>query len=139
VKLVGPLQRLRLATEPDDLGLSCGPEGLRLAGAPLLLKTEGGFLPRPLEEVEALVFAAYGALPSSTALFRGLRAAAAALNQNDQPLAMTVAVHLGLAEFDREAARRVGAVDSFLRKYDPDEPRDWRGRWTTGGASPAED
>jgi hypothetical protein len=52
---------------------------------------------------------------------------------------MIAAVHLRLRELDVEAAARIGAVDDFLAKYDPNEPRDWHGRWTTGGAAPSDE
>src|SRR5471032_718022 len=80
-----------------------------------------------------MMLAAYGEIVDPEHLSRGLRATAAALNRGDLGVAMIVAVHLRLPELGVEAAARIRAVDNFLAKYDPNEPRDWRGRWTTGG------
>jgi hypothetical protein len=44
--------------------------------------------------------------------------------------ATIAAVHLRLPELDRDAAERIADADDALAKYDPNEPRDWRGRWT---------
>jgi hypothetical protein len=41
-------------TASDRFGLDCGPDGLSLAGAPLLLRTPNGFAPRPSQDIAAL-------------------------------------------------------------------------------------
>ncbi len=41
----GPVRMFRLTNEPGGLGLSCTPEGVSLAGVPLLRKTQAGFAP----------------------------------------------------------------------------------------------
>lgn len=127
------LGRFRLADKPGTQGLTCGPEGVSLAGVPLLRKTLRGFAVRSDEEIGALMLAAYGEIGDRRRLVRGLRGTAAALNRGDSELAMIAAVHLRLRDLDSVAASRIAAVDDFLVKYDPDEPRDRRGRWTTGG------
>ncbi len=65
-----------------------------------------------------------------------LGAVAHALNRGETALAMTSAVLLKFPEPDWNAAVRIARADELL-KYDPDEPRDWHGRWTTtaGGAA----
>jgi len=127
------IHRFRLATGSGAQGLRCGADGLSLAGVSLLRKSTEGFAARAPEEVGALMLAAYGDVFDRDRLARGLRATASALNRGDVDLAMIAAVHLRLPDLDAEAASRIAAVDDFLAKYDPDEPRDWRGRWTTGG------
>ena len=126
--------RFRLAAGPGVQGLRCDADGLSLAGVPLLRKSAAGFAVRESEEVGALMLAAYGEVFDPDRLARGLRATSSALNRGEVDLAMIAAVHLRLPDLDAEAASRIAAVDDFFAKYDPDEPRDWRGRWTTGGA-----
>lgn len=60
---------------------------------------------------------------------------AEALNRSDFARAMIAAVLTRTPEIDREAARRLASAESRLAKYDPNEPRDWRGRWTRDGAA----
>jgi hypothetical protein len=79
-----------------------------------------------------LVKAAYGPDFDASGLAPGLKVAATALNAGDVGRAMVAALQLKLPELDREAAMRVARTGSHLAKYDPNEPRDWHGRWTTG-------
>jgi len=64
----GPVRIFRLTNEPGGLGLSCTPEGVSLAGVPLVCKTRTGFVARPAAEISSLLKTAYGdrpvALPS---------------------------------------------------------------------------
>jgi hypothetical protein len=57
------------------------------------------------------------------------------LNEGDVTRAMIAAIYLRLPEVGAEGAARLAAVDAALRKYSEAEPRDWHGRWTTGGAA----
>jgi hypothetical protein len=98
------------------LGLTCGPDGPALGGAPLLHKTDAGLAPLPRDELAALTLAAYGQIPDLTRLTRGLTATAAALNRGDLPLAMTAAVHLQLPDVSAEGAARLVAVAEYLAK-----------------------
>ena len=104
------------AAAPQRLGLTCGPDGPALAGAPLLRKTATGLEPLPEGELAALTLAAYGEIPDLTRLTRGLAAAAKALNRGDLPLAQTAAVHLELQDVTPEGAARVAAVADHLAK-----------------------
>jgi hypothetical protein len=126
-------RHFRLTNEPGGLGLSCTSAGLSFAGVPLLRKTDAGFTPRRTDEIESLVGAAGGEDIDPAALSRSLKAIAVALNRGDLAYAMTAAVLTRLPELDWEAAARLAKADEWLAKYDPDEPRDWLGRWTTGG------
>jgi hypothetical protein len=120
----------RLTNETGGLGLSCGPFGLSLAGVPLLRKSGADFAARPPEEIEALVKAAYGAATDSVELLPAFDAVARALNREDFAHAVTVAVLTRLPELDWDGAVRLANAEHQLRKYDPNEPRDWRGCWT---------
>jgi hypothetical protein len=48
---------------------------------------------------------------------------------------MIAAVFLRLPDLDSDGADGIAKVDALLQKYDPNEPRDRRGRWTTSGDS----
>ncbi len=124
----------RLTNEPGGLGSSCTPAGLSLAGAPLLEKTQVGFAPRPAPEIASLIQAAFGADGDATRLASSLGVVARALNGGDVARAGIAAVLTRTPELSREAAARLAKADGALAKYDPDEPRDTRGRWTTSGA-----
>jgi hypothetical protein len=64
----------------------------------------------------------------------GLKVVADALNAGKMAHAMIAAVQLELPPLDWNGAVRIAQPDRHLAKYDPDEDRDWRGRWTTGGS-----
>jgi hypothetical protein len=124
----------KLSQGPGSLGLNCKAGGLMLAGVPLLHKVRTGFVPRPRHEVRHLVTSAYGADIDVTAVTRGLGAVARALNEGELGRAMIAAVHLRLPELDWDSAARLAQADDVVSKYDPNEPRDAQGRWTTGGS-----
>jgi hypothetical protein len=137
---VGHIDRLfRLTNEPGGLGLSCTSKGVSFAGVPLLRKVDTGFAPRPATEIESLIRAACGGNVGTAALSRSLDAIAHALNRGDLAYAMTAAVLTRLPELDWDSAARLAKIEERLAKYDPDQPRDWQGRWTTGsgGSRPA--
>jgi hypothetical protein len=129
------IRMFRLANEPGEFGLICSPAGLFLAGVPLLRRTQAGFVPRPAPEIASLLKAAYGDDP--TRLHSRLGAIAQALNGGDFATAMIAAVHTRTPELSSEAALRLAKADDELTKYNfnPDEPRDWHGRWTRDGSS----
>jgi hypothetical protein len=134
----GPFRMFRLTNEPGGLGLSCTPEGVSLAGVPLLRKTHAGFASRPDFEIARLLKAAYG--EEGLALRSRLGAIAQALNSGDFATAMIAAVQTETPELSPDAAARLAQADQELTKYNynPDEPRDWHGRWTRdGSAAPA--
>lgn len=128
-------RRFRLAGGADALGLSCGPTGVALAGAPLLRESKAGFAPRTDRELKAIMKAAYGSAIGARDLRPGLALIAKALNDGDIGRAMVATLRLGLPEMNWGDAVRIAKVEDALLKYDPDEPRDLRGRWTTGGGS----
>jgi hypothetical protein len=79
-------------------------------------------------------------MPIEAPLHSRLGAIATALNGGDFALAAIAAVHTRTPELGPAAATRLANAEQELTKYNynPDEPRDWHGRWTTGGApSPA--
>ncbi len=122
----------RLSNERGSLGLSCNESGVALAGVPLLRRCSKGFVPRPRLELEHLLSRAYETEVNATSVASGLEVAARALNQGDMARAMVAAVQLKLPELDWHGAVRIAQADARLAKYNPDQPRDWHGRWTTG-------
>jgi hypothetical protein len=133
------IRTFRLTNEPGGLGLSCSPAGLALAGVPLLAKTAAGFEPRPASEIAILIKAAYGANNGPIQFQSRLEAIAEALNNRDFGLAAIAAVQMRIPELSSESAARVARAEEKLSKYNynPNEPRDWHGRWTSdGSASP---
>lgn len=83
--------------------------------------------------------AAYGEDP--TWLQPRLAAIAQALNSGDFTAAIIAAVHTRTPELSPEAALRLAKADEELTKYNfnPDELRDWHGRWTRDGAAGSAD
>jgi hypothetical protein len=92
-------------------------------------------VPRPYSEITSLLKAAYG--DDSTGLQSRLDVIAQALNRGDFAAAMIAAVHTRTPELSPEAAMRLAKAEQELTKYNynPDEPRDWHGRWTSEGAT----
>lgn len=127
------IRMFRLTNGPGGFGLSCNPDGLFLASTPLLTKTPAGFEPRPASEIAALIKAAYGASRDQIRLQSSLGSIARALNGGDFALAAITAVQTRTPELTADAAARLANADRELTKYnfDPDEPRDRHGRWTT--------
>jgi hypothetical protein len=104
--------------------------GVPRAGVPLLRKTRMGFVPRLASEIATLLKSAYGKDHADLQL--RLRAIADALNSGDFAKAMIVAIHSRTPELSSETAFRLAKADRELAKYNynPDESRDWHGRWT---------
>jgi hypothetical protein len=96
-----------------------------------------GFVSRPTSEIASLLKAAYGEDP--TGLQSRLGTIAQALNRRDFAFAAIAAVQTRTPELSAAAAARLASADKELTKYDQDEPRDWHGRWTSGGAPPGQD
>jgi len=116
-------------------GLSCTLEGVSLAGVPLLRSTVAGLAPRPMAELAVLMKSAYGPDIGPAQPYRGLEVIARALNQGDIGRAMVAAIQLRLPDLDEQGAAYIVRADEALKKYDANEPRDERGRWTSGGGA----
>lgn len=126
-----------LSKKRGSFGLDCNAQGLALAGVPLLRRAEKGFVSRPMEEVQWLIDRAYQTKVDATPLIGGLDAVARALSGNEMVRAMIAAILLKLPELDWDGAVRIAQADDMLSKYDPDEPRDRRGRWAGSGTRDA--
>jgi hypothetical protein len=126
----------KLTQQPGGLGLRCTPDGLSLAGVALLERGPRGFVPRPRDQVRHLLGRAYETGFDFADRIGGLGAVARALNEGELSRAMIAAVLLELPELDGMGAARLARAEARLAKYDPDEPRDGRGRWTSTGGFP---
>jgi hypothetical protein len=129
-------ENYRLDKRSGGLGPRCEEDGVWLADVPLLRKTNVGLAPRSFEEIGARMKGAYGREADAIRLASGLRVAADALNRGDIGRAMIATVLMRLPELNDEGALGIARADEILAKYNPDEPRDARGRWTTGAAAP---
>jgi len=123
-------RRFRLS---KGFGLDCTPDGLALAGVPLLRYTTGGFAPRDDLEIRWLLESAYGAEVDAARVIKGLAIVARALNEREPARAMIGALLLELSELDWAGAARLARANDTLAKFDPDEARDERGRWAANG------
>ena len=121
----------RLSDDVQSYGLDCSKTGLALAGVPLLYQGNIGFSARRPEEIHWLLSSAYQRQPNVGAIQAGLNAVARALNAGEIGRAMIAAILLKLPELDWAGAARIAQAEDVLAKYDPDEPRDWHGRWTS--------
>lgn len=120
-----------LTDDVQSYGLDCSKTGLALAGVPLLYQGNAGFSARRPEEIHWLLSSAYQRQPNVGAIETGLNAVARALNAGEIGRAMIAAILLKLPELDWAGAARIAQAEDVLAKYDPDEPRDWHGRWTS--------
>src|SRR5471032_909556 len=95
-----PVRVVRLASGPQEEGLWCSREGLSLTRRPLLQKTENGFRPKALPDLQAALDDAYGTTPQLDArnYWPGLNGVARSLNKGDLALAMIGSVLLKLPD-----------------------------------------
>ena len=124
-----PVRVVRLASGPGERGLWCSPEGLSLAGHPLLQKKQDCLQPKAMTELQAVLDDAYGATPQLDArrYLPGLNGIAKSLNQGDLALAMIGSLLLKLPD----------VPEANTRKYPDEQARDSNGRWTQGAEGDA--
>ncbi|HTH99134.1 MAG TPA: hypothetical protein VL574_17075 [Stellaceae bacterium] len=137
------MPRFFLSERISDFTLSCGSVGLMLAGVPLLKRRVDRFSPRSDDEIDCLLRHAYdlpAEAPSPAVSVRGgLAGVVQALNDGDMARAQVGAVLLKLPALDWVGAIHIVRADQLLTKnYNPEESRDWRGRWTNGGEAAAD-
>jgi hypothetical protein len=124
----------KLDQNPNGRGLRCDGDGLFLGRNPLLRKNdEGNFEARPDVELQKTLSGVYGGEANWESHIRSVKLVANALNKDDMARAMMTAVLMRLS--DPGTPARTADTNGALAKagYDPDEPRDERGRWTNGG------
>ena len=94
-----------------------------------------GFEPRPSAELDFVFANTFGTPLDWRSRMPGLLAIARALDENDLALAMIGTLHLRLPALNAAQADRARKAERLLKAFNPDEPRDERGRWTSGGNS----
>ena len=102
---------------PQNLGLACADDGLRLGRTSLIERRDGRFVVRARDEIEWLLKCAYDGEPPVDRLMSGLARVASALNVNDQCLARIAAVHLQMPDLASAAVRDALAAEDSLIKY----------------------
>ncbi len=116
-------------------GLYCGRDGLFLGPSALIEHHEGAYRLRPQDEIAILLAAAYKSIPDPTSCFARLPRVAAALEKGDLARAMIAALHLRLGEIPKERMASLARAEALLKHgFNPDQPRDWHGRWTAEGS-----
>jgi hypothetical protein len=102
---------------------------------PLLQRTVSGIVPRPLDEISTILTTAAKGRIDFSSRYRRLRVLADSLNKDDWTKAAVVFAHLRLPEtLDELFAKRLETAELLWKaNFNPDEPRDDKGRWTTEG------
>lgn len=115
-------------------GLRCDRDGLFFAGIALLERdAEDQFRSIPATTIRTVLSSAYRADGNWESRIRSVDVVAKALNGGDMARAMMAAVLMRLPEPD--SGIHIADIDSVLAKagFNPAEPRDERGWWTTDG------
>jgi hypothetical protein len=88
-----------------------------------------------------LLAAAYEAVPDLALCLAKLPEIAAALEEGDVARAMIAALQLRLGQIPADRIVRLTRAEALLKySFNPNQPRDWHGHWTTeGGASSADE
>jgi hypothetical protein len=119
-------------------GLRCDSSGLSWQREPLLRKNrDGKFEARPAAELRRTFSRVLADEAKRQSRVRSVALVANALNKGDMARAMMTAVLMRLP--DPDDLPGTSNTDRRLRKanFNPDEPRDERGQWTTGGGGGA--
>lgn len=133
----------RLAPAGHPSSVSCGEDGPSIGPVRLLRRTEFGFEPRPMGELDFVLSKAFGAPITTSGMMPGLLDIARALDEKNLALAMIATLHLQLPSLDETQASRAGKAEKLVKAgFNPAERRDECGRWTCGGGAqltPAQD
>jgi len=124
----------KLGTGAAGTGLRCNSEGLFLGSEALLQQDEeGNFHARSSAHLRKVFTGTYREEADWESRIRSVALVANALNKGDMARATMTAVLMRLP--DPAGPVRIADVDGGLAKagFNPNEPRDERGRWTTGG------
>jgi hypothetical protein len=137
----GSVPMFRLTKRGGD-ALCCDLRGVALGPVALVEVAEANgrrvYRVRPAEEIARTLALAYDPFTPDDLARRlsGLEVAARALEAGDMAKAAVATVLLKLPPLSADAIAKL-ARDPTLKKYSPDQPRDERGRWTSGSAADA--
>ncbi len=116
----------------DEDGVMLGPDGVLVRRTPL------GYRSADPGHLALLTRAAFGEDRRLRRLPIVLDAIAQALDRGDLVKAQLLGLELPLGELDDRSLRRVSVVAELIKAgFDPDQPRDERGRWTDASAAGA--
>jgi len=135
------------APGPGNRRIYCNHDGVFIGPDCALIRAEADcagrkrYTLRPRSEIAHLLDAGYGFHFALDGLMRSLEMIAKALDDGDAALAQIGTLQLRLPDLSEGAVNRMAAADRLLKAgYNPAEPRDWHGRWTTvegsAGADP---
>jgi hypothetical protein len=116
--------------------LRCDDGGLFLGRDALLQRDrQSNFEARPVAELRTVLGRVYGDEANWESRVRSVKLVASALNKGEMARAMMTAVLMRLP--DPGGAIRIADADGVLAKagFNPNESRDERGRWTSGGSN----
>lgn len=136
--MTGSMPMFRLTSRGCD-GLCCDVRGVALGPVALVEAAEANgrrvYRVRPAEEIARTLALAYDPFAPDDLARRlsSLDVAARALEAGDMAKAMVATVLLKLPSLSDEAIAKL-ACNPTLKKYSPDQPRDERGRWTSGAS-----
>ncbi len=137
----GSVPMFRLTARGGD-GLCCDRRGIALGPVALVEAADANgrrvYRLRPAEEIARALALAYDPFTTDDLARRlsGLEVAARALEADDLAKATVATVLMKLPPLSTEAMAKL-ARDPMLKKYSPDQPRDERGRWTSGESADA--
>ena len=128
----GPIRRLSkrgvncrgLAVDLD--GVTLGPD------LPLVRRTSKGYLVADADEISLLIDVAFGGRGITKALTNHLASIARALNSGDLAKAQILGLYFPIGELTERQLDRFRRARVSKSNFNPEEPRDERGRWTSG-------
>jgi len=131
---------------PNNRGIYCNDDGVFIGPDCALIRAETdlaghkSYTLRPRFEIAHLLDAAHVTHFGLDSLMSRLDVIAKALDDGDLALAQIATLQLGLPELaDGAAVSRMAAADRLLKyNFNPDEPRDSHGRWTTNASADAD-
>lgn len=113
-------------------GLFLGP-GIPLVATTLDKHGTPHFAPSSRAELESWLGLAYGGPVDLADRMPILERVAAAYNRGSPVQALIAAARLRLPPLDRAGLERLARGGLIKANFNPAEPRDWHGRWTSGG------
>ena len=111
----------------DEAGVSLGPD------FPLIRKTSRGYETVTLEELSCLREVVSLGANDTQRLTRHLESIAKALTAGDLAKARILGLYFPINRLTRDQSERLEKASALVKgNFNPDEPRDERGRWTAG-------
>ena len=120
----------------DSCGLAVDKDGVTLGpDFPLIRKTSRGYETATIEELSCLRKIVSLGTKDTQRLARHLESIAKALTAGDFAKARILGLYFPIDRLTRDQADRLRKASAVSKgNFNPDEPRDERGRWTTTGA-----